>query len=94
MRAVSLKDTEERFGCQDERRVELRRLIAARRCLDSARLSLVPGSNQLEDHTRWTGPRQALVFSSPFPSEQEASIKAVATVSFGCVRVCVFVAPV
>ena len=29
-----------------------------------------------------------------FPSELEASIKAVATVSFGCVRVCVFVAPV
>ena len=47
--------------------LELGRPLAARWCLDSARLSLVPGSNQLEDHTRWTGPRQALVFSSPFP---------------------------
>ena len=54
---------------------ELGRLIAARRCLDPALLSLVPGSTRLEDHTRWTGPRQNLDFSSPFPSELEASIK-------------------
>jgi len=54
---------------------KLRRLIVPRRWLDSARLSLVPGSTRCEDHTRWTGPRQVLVFSSSFPSELEALIK-------------------
>ena len=41
-----------------------RSLTSSRRCLDLARPSLVPGLNQLKDRTRWTGPRQNLVFSS------------------------------
>ena len=73
---------------------ELGRLIAARRCLDSAHLSLVPGANQLEDHTRWTGPRQVLVFSSSSPSELEALIKTTVGPILLGVCVCVFVVPV
>ena len=79
------------FDCQDGRRAELRRLIVARRCLCSARLSLGPGSTQREDHTRWTGPSQNLVFSSSFPFELEASIKTILVRFFWvCAYVCLW----